>query len=181
MHSQRRAVLSGLATILLGVGAGPTGSAAQAARAAPPKCDGPEYRQFDFWVGDWNVTTAAGRAGTNLVTLEESGCLVHEHWRGARGGTGQSFNFFDRADHRWHQVWVSSTGSVLRLTGKSQDDRLVFTGERAGPEGTAVRDRLTFFRNADGTVRQLWETSSDDGQSWQTVFDGRYAKRAPGR
>ncbi len=26
---------------------------------APPRCDTPEFRQFDFWVGDWNVTSGA--------------------------------------------------------------------------------------------------------------------------
>ena len=31
--------------------------------------------------------------------------------------------------------------------------------------------------NPDGTVRQLWETSSDKGTSWATAFDGLYRKR----
>jgi hypothetical protein len=151
-------------------------SSGQSASAAPPTCDAAEYRQFDFWVGDWTVTTAAGRAGTNLVTLEEKGCLIHEHWQGARGGTGQSFNFFDRADGLWHQVWVSSTGSVLRFAGEYHDGRLVLRGDRTGRNGNTLHDRLTFFHNADGTVRQLWE-SSPDGQRWQTVFDGLYTKQ----
>ncbi len=28
----------------------------------PPTCDGPEHRQFDFWIGDWTVETADGDA-----------------------------------------------------------------------------------------------------------------------
>jgi hypothetical protein len=178
MSGHRLSSLSTLVLLVAGLGA-PSRSSGQAAPPAPPTCDDPAYRQFDFWVGDWNVTTARGHAGTNRVTLEENGCLVHEHWQGARGGTGQSFNFFDRSDHRWHQVWVSSTGSVLRFAGDYMDDRLVFSGERAGADGTPVHDRLTFFRNADGTVRQLWEMSRDGGQSWQIAFDGLYAKRVP--
>ena len=71
---------------------------AQTTAPSAPKCDAPEYRQFDFWVGTWDVTMRGQPAGGNLVTLEESGCLVHEHWTGTRGGTGQSFNFFDRDD-----------------------------------------------------------------------------------
>jgi len=136
---------------------------------APPRCDTPQYRQFDFWVGDWTVTSGGQPAGTNHVTLEEAGCLVHEHWTGARGGTGQSFNFFGRTDSLWHQVWVSSSGTVLFLSGKYSDGRLAYT---------AQGQRLTFFHNADGTVRQLWESSSD-GKQWSTVFDGMYVKRAP--
>lgn len=150
---------------------------AQAAKSAPPKCDAPEYRQLDFWVGDWNVTVGGGQAGTNLVTLEESGCLVHEHWIGARGETGQSLNFYNRDDRAWHQVWVSSSGNVLDLTGHYVDGTLTYTGENRKADGTALRHRLSFHANPNGTVRQLWESSSDGGATWTVSFDGLYAKR----
>ena len=150
--------------------------AAPAASQTPPRCDDAKYRQLDFWVGDWTVTSAGKPAGTNLVTQEESGCLVHEHWSGAAGGTGQSFNFYDRTDGQWHQVWVSSTGTVLFLIGQYADGKLVYTGVAPGPQGAPQQQRLTFFHNADGTVRQLWESSSD-GKQWQTVFDGLYVRK----
>jgi hypothetical protein len=142
----------------------------------PMRCDAPQYRQLDFWVGDWNVTSSGKHAGTNQVTQEESGCLVHEHWSGAAGGTGQSFNFYDRTDDRWHQVWVSSTGTTLFLSGQYADGKLVYVGVAPGPNGAPSQQRLTFFHNADDTVRQLWETSSDRKQ-WQTVFDGLYVRK----
>ena len=143
-----------------------------AASQAPPKCDSSQYRQLDFWVGDWNVTSGGKPAGTNLVTQEESGCLVHEHWTGAGGGTGQSFNFYDRSDDHWHQVWVSSTGTTLFLSGQYADGKLIYAGVASG-----AQQRLTFFHNTDGTVRQLWESSSD-GKRWQTVFDGLYVRKS---
>ncbi len=142
----------------------------------PPKCDTPQFRQLDFWVGDWSVTSGGKPAGTNLVTQEESGCLVHEHWTGAGGGTGQSFNFYDRSDDRWHQVWVSSTGTALFLSGQYGAGKLVYAGVAPGANGAPAQQRLTFFHNADGTVRQLWESSSD-GKQWQTVFDGLYVRK----
>lgn len=162
---------------MLGSAGRPTFVGAQSAAAAPPKCDAPEYRQLDFWVGNWTVTVGGGQAGTNLVTLEESRCLVHEHWTGARGETGQSFNFYDRNDGAWHQVWVSSSGNVLNLTGHFAAGALTYVGESRKPDGSTVRHRLSFRANPDGTVRQLWETSSDGGSSWTTSFDGLYAKR----
>ena len=146
------------------------------ATQTPPRCEGPQFRQLDFWVGDWNVTSGGKQAGTNQVTQEESGCLVHEHWTGATGGTGQSFNFYDRTDERWHQVWVSSTGTTLFLSGQYADGKLVYAGVAPGPNGAPAQQRLTFFHNADGTVRQLWESSSD-GKQWQTVFDGLYVRK----
>lgn len=149
---------------------------APATSQTPPRCDGPSYHQLDFWVGDWNVTSGGRQAGSNQVTQEESGCLVHEHWTGAAGGTGQSFNFYDRTDDRWHQVWVSSTGTTLFLSGQYADGKLVYTGVAPGPQGAPSQQRLTFFHNPDGTVRQLWESSSD-GKQWQTVFDGLYERK----
>ena len=142
----------------------------------PPRCDTPEFRQFDFWVGEWDVTSGGQPAGRNRITLEEDGCLVHEHWTGARGGTGQSLNFYDRADGRWHQVWVSNSGNILSLTGGVAGGALVLQGERV-EGGRTVRNRISFRANADGTVRQLWETSADGGATWSTSFDGLYRPR----
>jgi hypothetical protein len=150
---------------------------AQSPPAARPKCDVPEYRQFDFWVGDWDVTAGDQRAGTNLVTVEEGGCLIHEHWAGAKGGTGQSLNFYNREDGRWHQVWVSNSGEVLNLTGGYADGTLTFRGESKQADGTRLQHRLSFHANPDRSVRQFWEVSSDGGATWTSSFDGLYRKR----
>ncbi len=144
----------------------------------PPRCDTPEFRQFDFWIGSWDVTSGETPAGTSLITLEEDGCVIHEHWKGAKGGTGQSFNFFDRTDGKWHQMWVSNSGNVLYLTGDRAGSALTLQGESLRPGGATVLNRLIFTANPDHTVRQLWETSSDSGKTWAPGFDGLYRKRA---
>jgi hypothetical protein len=149
---------------------------AQAA-PAPPRCDTPDHRRFDFWVGDWDVTSDGQPVGTNLITLEEAGCVVHEHWTGTEGGTGQSFNFYDRADRRWHQWWVSNSGQVLDLAGTFADSTLTLRGERRRPNGSTIMHRLAFRANPDGSVRQLWETSKDGGSTWEIAFDGLYRKK----
>jgi hypothetical protein len=151
--------------------------AAQSPPAVRPKCDAPEYRQFDFWVGDWDVTAGGQRAGTNLVTREERGCLIHEHWTGAKGGTGQSLNFYNREDRGWHQVWVSNSGEVLNLTGGYADGTLTLRGENKQADGTRLLHRLSFHFNPDQSVRQFWEVSSDGGATWTSSFDGLYRKR----
>jgi hypothetical protein len=124
------------------------------------------------------VTSASGTpVGSNEITLEEDGCLIHEHWKGAKGGTGQSFNFYDRADGKWHQVWVDNAGNWLNLAGTYGEGRMVLAGQNSGPDGRVQLQRLTFFRNADGTVRQLWESSEDAGKSWKVTFDGMYRRK----
>lgn len=158
--------LAGAATSLLAQGQQP-----------PPGCKGAEHRQFDFWVGDWVVTAGKDTAGTNNVTLEESGCIVHEHWIGSKGGTGQSFNFYDRIDRKWHQIWIDNNGMVLRLSGDYAGGKLSYAGETLRRNGTRILHRLSFTKNVDGTVRQFWESSTDEGRSWSTAFDGVYRRK----
>jgi hypothetical protein len=159
-------------------------AAASIARALPAQaaapvfgCPAPEHQQFAFWVGHWNVTTQGTQAGVNRVTMEENGCVIHERWTGARGGTGQSFNFYDRTIGKWHQFWVDNQGNYLHLTGTYADNRLTLSGTAPGPDGKPRQQRLSFFRNDDGTVRQLWESADAGGKNWQVVFDGLYRRR----
>jgi len=155
----------------------------QATSTPPPPrpakaCVAPEYRQFDFWIGDWAVTDPKGNpAGKNLITEEQGGCVLHEHWTGAKGGTGESFNIYDGAAKRWHQTWVDSGGTLLLLDGGLVDGRMVLTGKGAGPNGETVTNRISWEKLADGRVRQTWSVSSDGGATWTTSFDGYYAKR----
>ena len=150
---------------------------ASAPAGAPPNCSGPEFRQLDFWVGEWDVFLGDVKAGTNRITSEENGCVVHEHWRGTQGGSGQSFNFYDRRTKKWRQVWISGNGSVLDVSGGLVDGTMAYAGETVQPDGTRVQHRLSFTPNADGTVRQLWRTSADGGATWNTVWDGRYVRQ----
>jgi hypothetical protein len=144
--------------------------------APRPDCSGPNHRAFDFWVGDWDVTTNNQVAGTNSITLTQAGCILHEHWIGTGGGTGESFNFYDRSRDTWNQLWIDSSGNVLRLAGHYADGEMRLTGETLRG-GVTILQKLTFFKNDDGSVRQLWESSRDGGKSWGVSFDGLYTKK----
>lgn len=153
---------------------------AASARQAPPKaCTSGAHRQFDFWVGDWEVTDSAGTTiyGTNNVKLEEGGCLVHENWAGSRGGTGQSLNFFDPLKQQWEQVWVGSDGLVLLITGHLEGASMVLVGDGMAQGGKVVKQRAAWTRQPDGRVRQFWEQSADGGSTWTVAFDGWYRPR----
>ena len=154
-------------------------SSARAQTQPPPGCTAPEYRHFDYWLGDWTVTDSAGTRtyGSNRITSEEAGCLIHEHWQAAGGGSGQSFNFYDRSNGRWEQVWVARGGSILRLSGKFDGTSMVLEGQTTLPGGATVLNRIAWIPQPDGRVRQLWSRSTDQGKSWQPGFDGWYRKR----
>ena len=147
-----------------------------AAQQTPPGCTTPEHRQFDFWIGNWTVTDSAGGTpyGTNLITREEAGCLLHERWRGSQGGSGQSLNFYDHQRRHWEQVWVASGGNVLRLSGQFSGNSMVLEGDGTSPSGGPIRNRIVWTQQSDGRVRQVWSTSADGGKSWQVGFDGWY-------
>jgi hypothetical protein len=154
----------------------------QCAMAQPPAagCTEAEQRQFDFWIGHWDVFTPDGKlAGENLIERIAGGCALLENWRGAGGFSGKSLNSWDRQAQRWRQHWVDSSGSLLRLEGGLNGPQMVLAGRAQHPRRpeSMVHDRISWTPQPDGSIRQLWERSEDGQRSWSTVFDGRYVKR----
>lgn len=156
--------------------------AQQPATKTPPPCMDTQHRQFDFWVGEWDVTSPAGKAaGRSRVESKLNQCVVHEHWFGAGGSIGESFNLYNAGSGQWEQYWVDNGGNRLHLKGGLVGAAMVLEGVQDKPNaqtGLAQRERITWTPNADGSVRQLWETSTDDGKTWAASFDGLYRKAA---
>jgi hypothetical protein len=160
--------------LLLSLAASPL--AAQSA----PACARAEHRQFDFWVGEWNVTLPNGRpAGTNRIQSINAGCGLREEWTGAGGSTGTSLNAFDPTTGRWHQTWIGSDGTLLLLDGGLRDGAMELSGVTAGADGakTLHRIRWTPLGGSPAALRQLWESSADGGQTWTVAFDGKYERQ----
>ena len=144
----------------------------------PPKpCAGAEFRQFDFWVGKWDVTLPDGKkAGSNVITSVYGGCALHEEWSGASGVRGGSFSTYDGATGKWHQTWVDSGGTLLLMDGEFRDGKMQMEG-RSRAKDSRVVDRVPWTPLSARTVRQFWEQSKEGGATWQVVFDGLYTKR----
>jgi len=150
--------------------------AASLAHAATPACSSPEHRQFDFWLGDWRVQAPDGKvAGTNHITLEYGGCVVHEHYVTGKGYSGESLNIYDASRKVWHQSWVDSDGLLLILEGHWTGRSMVLEGQAPDASGAIVRQRITWTPKPDGSVRQLWQSADAKG-AWSVVFDGKYTK-----
>jgi hypothetical protein len=157
--------------------AAPVPAAAQTA-PRPPACTAAEHRQFDFWIGTWDVTRPDGkRAGTNVIEPILDGCALRESWTGAGGMSGTSYNIYDRTRRVWHQTWVDGQGNLLQLEGSFADGRMTMQGETVDSAGARSKQRITWTPGASGEVRQLWETSGDGGSTWTVAFDGRYRER----
>jgi hypothetical protein len=159
--------LSGLLLVLVSPLAG--------AEDADPPCADEAYRAFDFWLGEWEVHIADGRrAGHNVITAAEDGCLIHEQWTSVSGGQGFSMNFYDPADAAWRQVWVSADG-IIDISGGLESGAMVLTGTILYRE-TAItlpfRGRWELL--PDGRVRQFFEEQREN--TWEPWFEGFYTK-----
>lgn len=140
-------------------------------------CDAPEHRAFDFWLGEWRVQTPEGRvAGINRIEREYGGCVLHERYATGRGYSGESLNIYDAGRKIWHQTWIDTTGTLLLLEGGIRDGKMVLEGETVGTDAKVTKHRITWTPNADGSVRQLWESTDANGQ-WTTAFDGMYTRQ----
>jgi hypothetical protein len=169
------AVFSGLALVLA------TAPNANAQEASTLKaCESKEYRQFDFWLGQWDVYLPDGKtAGASVIQSFADGCALLENWTGTGGFTGKSINIYDITDKKWHQTWVDNSGSRLSLVGGFADGNMRLAADSPNPDkaGAILKQQITWHLNTDGSVRQLWETSEDGGKSWTVAFDGKYVRR----
>lgn len=144
----------------------------------PLPCASAAHRAFDFWLGEWQVHGANGKlAGTNSITSVHGGCVLRESYRTAGGYSGESINIYDASRKLWHQTWADSSGLLLTLEGGIQDGKMVLEGKGAAAGGGAVSHRITWTPNADGSVRQHWESTDASGK-WTTAFDGKYTRKA---
>jgi hypothetical protein len=169
--------------ILLALFASLSLSAGAQTNAPPPSpCKSkPEYRQFDFWIGEWDVLNPQGQpAGTNSVQLILNDCVIFENWTGRGGGQGKSVNVYNSVKGKWQQTWVDGFGSVLELYGELVDGEMRFTGESLRRDGKKLLNRLTFSKLSPDKVRQFWQQSDDDGKTWTVAFDGTYVRRKTG-
>lgn len=145
------------------------------ASAAP--CETPEHRQFDFWVGDWEVRTSDDKlAGFNRIERDYGGCVLHERYTTQGEYRGESLNVYDPGRKVWHQTWVDTSGTLLLLEGGLRDGKMVLEGETKNAKGRRTKHRITWTPNEDGTVRQFWQMTDKDGK-WMTAFDGLYRRK----
>ena len=99
---------------------------------APLPSPPPINHEFDFWLGEWQVTTPDGKAaGTSRIESVAEGHGLLENWTGdpaAGGGNGKSLNCYNLGTRQWQQFWIGSRGGVLELAGGLHDGSMVLSG-----------------------------------------------------
>lgn len=148
-------------------------------------CSSPEFRQFDFWIGDWEVFGKTGRkAGDSKISLVLDSCIILEEWTSANMQqglryAGKSFNTWNSAMKQWQQTWVDNTGNTTAYThGKFEDKKIIFnTDPFPFSKDTTATRRLTFFDLGKDKVRQLGEITKDNGTTWAPEYDLEYRRK----
>jgi hypothetical protein len=144
----------------------------------PPACTAPEHRQFDFWLGQWDVyrTGSDQLVGRNLIEKLYDGCTIRETWTPIGGAGGASFNTWRPDEKVWRQTWVDASNSHADFKGGLQGDAMVIAGRWQGVNGPGTDGyvRITYRKQPDGSVRQVGMISTDDGKTFQPSFDLTY-------
>jgi hypothetical protein len=148
-------------------------------------CSRPEFRQFDFWIGEWDVYARNGqKAGDSKISLILDSCIILEEWTSANKSmgilySGKSFNKYNPLTDQWQQTWVDNVGgSTEYLKGKYENKKMVFESApfMFSRDTMAIR-RLSFFDLDANKVRQHGELSKDKGATWSTEYDLEYRRR----
>ena len=144
-------------------------------------CANATYRQFDFWIGDWDVfdvqrpAVVVAHAHVELIL---NGCVLHELYQGIEGHKGESFTIYDVTRDTWHQSWVNDHGYLLTIEGRLRGSAMILEGTDHLPNGKPRQVRVE-WRPEDRGVREVAVRSTDGGVTWVPWFDILFLPHKP--
>ena len=154
------------------------------------KCTSLEARAFDFWIGEWVIQQKILKQdGTWLefdaktsVSPVLDGCAILEHWEGtvqffwegmqsSELIKGLSVRTYDLETGKWYIHWMDSRTPRFGtpFVGSFENGRGEFFREWESPQGKRM-GRITFSDIAPDSVHWDLAISSDEGQSWMTIW-----------
>ena len=152
---------------------------------AQKPCSMPAFRQFDFWVGEWEAFSPNGnKGGDSKISIILDSCVILEEWTSASAQqglvyAGKSFNSYNAASKQWQQTWTDNTGNTTEfLRGEGRDGKIIYYADNVpDPKGASFMRRLTFTKLSNDKVRQFGERSDDAGKTWTTEYDLEYRRK----
>ncbi|MBX2815107.1 MAG: hypothetical protein KTR24_03885 [Saprospiraceae bacterium] len=140
-------------------------------------CSQETFRDFDFWIGHWQVGNDSVVAGYSRVDLILDSCVLLENWTGTGPSRGKSFNHFDLTSGKWKQKWVDNFGTNLEFIGNVRNDSMIYeTTSVSRRTGDSIRHRMIIAKIDQDHVKQHWAQSNDDGTTWTVAFDAIYSR-----
>lgn len=153
----------------------------------------PAPRQFDFWVGQWDVnnrflqedgTWQSHGSAVDAVYAVLDGKAILEFWDGtARQGPlrGFSLRYYDPHEERWVLVlnWPQQDRPFFfELKGAFRHGRGEFFRSRVDTSGTEVLTRYTFSDITPESLRWDGAFSTDGGVTWRTTWIMEFVQTA---
>ncbi len=140
--------------------------------------DDPRAHQFDFWLGDWDLTWKGG-SGTNTITREYDGAVIMEHFVGQPSIplNGMSVSVFNRKTGKWNQTWVDNQGGYLDFVGGFSDGKMILQ-RHATISDRDILQRMVWSDITADSLEWSWERSEDDGGSWKPQWKIHYRRKS---
>ena len=161
-----------------------TASLAVAEGPAHPNCALPQQKQFDFWLGDWDLTSPGEKPEevlhhSNSIKRILGGCIIQETFQsgGESPLIGTSVSVFDPVAGKWKQTWVDNDGSYLDFVGEFKDGQMVLARDGVRPDGTPVKQRMVFKNISANEFDWSWEASTDGGKTWKVQWPIHYKRK----
>ena len=156
---------------------------AQTASTAGPPCEASQQKQFDFWIGEWDLTWPGEKAGeighgSNSIKRILDGCVVQENFSGGDSMhlRGTSLSTFDSPSGRWKQTWVDNEGGYLDFVGEFKHGQMILQRE-AIRNGEKILQRMVWKNINVNEMDWSWEASRDGGKTWQVNWPIHYRRR----
>lgn len=156
--------------------------AQQGSRPTKPCSEG-QRRQFDFWLGSWDLSWPAnsqGAAGSGRNNIQKilGGCVVQENFSGEPSMPlrGMSVSSYHPQTGKWKQTWVDNEGSYLDFVGEAKNGEMVLSRE-AEVNGKKILQRMVWKNIKPMELDWSWEKSEDGGQTWQVLWPIHYTRR----
>lgn len=147
----------------------------------PAGCTSAESRQFDFWLGEWDVSPGQSPVviAESTITLHDQGCVILENWRPFRNAHGHSINIYDATEGKWRQTWADASGTRTEYSGSVDADGVMRLDHLGPPQPGAPqgRQRMNFQRVDAITMRQWGEAFDAEQQTWTTTWSFTYRRR----
>ncbi len=131
--------------------------------------------QFDFWLGEWDVTWGEDGKGTNRIEKVLGDKILQENFDGG-GLLGMSFSAYDPERNLWCQTWVDNNGTYLDFTGKFQDEKMTLSRD-AVIQGETCKQRMVWYNIEMNRFDWNWERSDDGGVTWRVLWQIKYTRK----
>jgi len=152
----------------------------------PLRVQAQDGTEFDFWVGEWDLTweyaDGSQGTGTNLIEKILDGKVLQEKFEATDSGPyagfkGTSISVFNPQSKSWHQAWADNQGGYFDFQGIIADGKRIFQMSTTAPDGTETLLRMRFYNIEENSLTWDWEQSKDGGESWTLSWRINYQRK----